>query len=414
MNVKTLLYYAFFLTFLSDTLDHLFTLGETSITYVTASIKFLSLFFLLTVLRRSNWRKEIPGSVFFLLQLFIAWNVITIVRGGLNAKDYWDWKVLALTSSISLLIPIAVVSGILIYENEKIFSFILHRLFPFGFILGLVGFLLKSPGLYAWIMISVCLFLLIIPYIKPKYRILVYCVSFLSILLGHAIRANIIRVGAAFLLTFTYKFKYAFRKFWFTTFILIFLITPGILLYLGVTGQFNIFKIEEGSASIQTDNDDNDEDVGADTRTMLYQEVFLSMAQNNTLIFGEGASGKYASESFDPVGDGRGRYGTEVGFLDTLLYSGLVGVAIYGLLLFVTAFYAVFRSNNFLSKVMGVFVAFRWVLFFIEDIPSYNMNYFTLWLIIGLCLSEKFRRMSDVDIKSYFIQSTQNLKGRFF
>ena len=57
--------------------------------------------------------------------------------------------------------------------------------------------------------------------------------------------------------------------------------------------------------------------------------MLSSVLENNALIFGGGATAKYKSDMFITIDDGRGRYGAEVGFLNTLLYAGAVGVLFY-------------------------------------------------------------------------------------
>jgi hypothetical protein len=69
------------------------------------------------------------------------------------------------------------------------------------------------------------------------------------------------------------------------------------------------------------------------------------------------------------------------------------------------AHYAINYSNNFLSKILGVFVAFRWVVFFIEDITKYDINFYFLWIAIGMCFSTQFRMQTDDDLKKWLIKN---------
>ena len=125
--------------------------------------------------------------------------------------------------------------------------------------------------------------------------------------------------------------------------------------------------------------------------------------RDSSFIIGEGGGAGYDTYWFaDTTLTERGRYGSEVGFLNTLLYSGAVGVFLYGLILFVSAFYAINQSNNYLCKMLGLFLAFQWVMFFLENITKMDLNFYFIWIAIGLCLSNRFRALTDVEVKQFF------------
>ena len=102
------------------------------------------------------------------------------------------------------------------------------------------------------------------------------------------------------------------------------------------------------------------------------------------------------------LGDHRGRYGAEVGFLNILLYSGIIGVILYLLMLLTASYYAIFHSNNFLSKMLGLLLAGRWITFFIEEFTNFDLNNVFIWIIIGMVSCIEFRALSDDDLKLFF------------
>ena len=125
-------------------------------------------------------------------------------------------------------------------------------------------------------------------------------------------------------------------------------------------------------------------------------------------MFGEGGAGKYKSKY---LGDINGwRYGSEVGILNILLYDGIIGVMIYFLLLFAVSFIAIYRSNNYLSKLLGLFIASRFLLSFIEEFTQYDMNFYFFWIAVGMVSSSHFRKISDEQLKKYFLfdRTTKN------
>ncbi|OJU51466.1 MAG: hypothetical protein BGN96_00045 [Bacteroidales bacterium 45-6] len=72
---------------------------------------------------------------------------------------------------------------------------------------------------------------------------------------------------------------------------------------------------------------------------------------------------------------------------------------LYFFVLIYAAYLGLSKSNNFFCKIIAVFLAFRWVLFFIEDITKYDMNFYFLWVAVGVCFSNQFRNLSDEQIK---------------
>lgn len=49
--------------------------------------------------------------------------------------------------------------------------------------------------------------------------------------------------------------------------------------------------------------------------------------------------------------------------------------------------------------MLGVFIAFRWLYAWIEDVNYFTSLTYMLWLMIGLCYSKKFRSMSNLEVK---------------
>ena len=98
----------------------------------------------------------------------------------------------------------------------------------------------------------------------------------------------------------------------------------------------------------------------------------------------------------------RERFSSEVRFLNTINKSGLIGVTLEILIIFVTAFFAINRSNNNLSKLYGLFLIFSWILYFIQMPLELSNLYFFYYLIIGLCLNQQFRNSTDKQITFFF------------
>ncbi|MDI1307716.1 MAG: hypothetical protein PSX42_23110 [bacterium] len=183
-------------------------------------------------------------------------------------------------------------------------------------------------------------------------------------------------------------------------------VIPIILFSTAVTGTFNIFTDISGSKELEiTSNQSTGETLGGDTRTFLYVEVLQSINKNGNFLLGSGMAAGYESFIID-VSNGtynNKRYTSEVGILNILLQSGLIGVVIYFLVLFKVSFTAINQSSNMLSKILGLYIASRWLLSFIEEFTQYDLNFYFFWLAIGLVSSNEFRAMNDKQIKNIFL-----------
>lgn len=376
-------------------------------TYICAIFKLISIIYLFKLYSKNNWKKEMPNMGYRMFIGLIIWNLITFLHGVFTAKDYWDWKFLIMNNAFNFLVPYAIILGLRFDICIFFCRFIIRKIFTYGLLLIPLSALSFWQGLYLKTMQPISLFALFGPYLKRKWLIIILVAAFFLILTGADTRANTIRIIVCILLILVYYLKAFVNKGIIKIVCLIFFLMPLVLFGLGVSNVFNIFKVTEDDTQSSSSNSE----LGTDTRTFLYAEVLQSMAKHDTFLLGEGGAGTYETAVFTYFeGDERGRYGAEVGFLNTLLYSGIIGVVFYLLILVCASYYAVNYSNNFLCKMLAVFLAARWIVFFIEDINKYDINFYFLWIAIGLCMSPKFRNNSDADIRNYFLSVTGGLK----
>ncbi|MDD2911353.1 MAG: hypothetical protein PHS87_07055, partial [Petrimonas sp.] len=53
---------------------------------------------------------------------------------------------------------------------------------------------------------------------------------------------------------------------------------------------------------------------------------------------------------------------------------------------------------NIYAKMLGIYIAFRWLYAWVEDVNNFSLNYFMLWVMIGLCFSYTFREMTNKEV----------------
>jgi hypothetical protein len=371
-------------------------------TIIAIIAKYLALFSLIFIARRSSIKGSIPDAFNILFVLFLVSSILAIVRGAFNAMDYWDIKFLIFNSALFMLIPLAFFVGKNINLARLTIYYVLKYLFPYGVLLIPLSYV-TSLQVYPRLMMPVSILILFVPYLRLKDRVIIILVATTSVFFLLGFRTNVLKVGFSSFIILLYYFKNYIRLFWWKVACFCIFIAPVLLLYLASTGQYNLFSnLSENESYSMAGSNGGEESWTADTRTLLFIDVFNTLKSNNTWVFGEGAVAKYRTESFDNLVHNGARYETEVGFLNTLLYSGIIGVVLYGGILFCSSFFGMFRSKNYLCKMLSLLIAFRWFTFFLEEFTEFDINFYFLWISIGILMCTKFRNMTDEQLRQFF------------
>lgn len=390
----------------AEWLDRTFFFTHFSLsTYISLLCILVGIYFIVKLVRQQEYERIDYRN---LLLSLIVWNILTIARGVIDANTYWDWKFLLFSNMPALLVPLSALLGSNIHSIGRL----IHFIFPAFFILTFLTLLPIAKDQIAYLWTPLYFLILCLPYMTRRQKITVLiliAVVFASYFEG---RSSTIRICVALLIAFSYRFVINYTRFFVVLHKVLFVL-PIVLFILGVTGSFNIFNMQsyidrevvvEGAAGAT-------ENMLADTRTFLYQETLTSMNKHNSFLFGEGGCGKYESLAFKNDLFGAYRYASEVGVLNTLLYSGIIGVLLYALVFYKASRLAICQSNNVLTKLIGLFVIFRWDYFFVEEFTKFNTNFFFLWLMIGMCLSPTFRNMSDEEIENLIVNGEYESKN---
>ena len=405
MKYKKQIFFTLFSLLIVDSFRWISIVGFLNLessTYISIFLIYISIYFLIKIALNSNWKIETPKTIQNLIKLWIGINTINFIRGLFLAKYYWDYKFLFFSALTFSLISLVFFIGSNVQKAFIVFKFVLKYLFPFGFLLIPLTFV-TNEELYSRIMIPISLFILFIPFVKFKHKVLIVVVTVTSILMVISFRSNIIKIAFSVLLLFVYYFNINYRLIRILNLSLF--IIPLILLSTAIFGTFNIFTDISDSKKFDLQTNANGETLGTDSRTFLYVEVLQSINKSGNYIFGSGMATGYESIAID-VSNGTNnnkRYASEVGILNILMQSGLIGVVIYFLVLFKVSFTAISQSSNMLSKILGLYIAFRWLLSFIEEFTQYDLNFYFFWLAIGLVSSNEFRSMNDKQIKNLFL-----------
>ena len=331
------------------------------------------------------------------------------VRGIFVAEDYWAWKNLINHLFFFLLTIICYFSlnPNVVPQVMKIWLRYALPIFPIFYI-----FFNRSDAVGQY-MAPIMLLLLFFPLLNLKHKII--SLLSLTIILFHIdARASVLKFLASFGIGLIFYFNYYFENF---VRIIIpkiwgfLIILPIVLFTLGVTGIYNIFesaekKSEKIKIHVVDNGQEDDEEIGTDTRTTIYREVIVSALKNQYILFGNTPAKGNESEFFGGINvaikrNSKERFENEVSICNIFTYTGIIGVVLYFLIFLKASYLAVYKSNSIFLKGLGLYVAFRWVMAWIEDFTEVNISYVFLMIIIGMCLSPDFRNMNNEDINNW-------------
>lgn len=335
--------------------------------------------------------------------IYLAWNATCIVRGVFAAEIYWDWKAL-IGNTMILMLPIVAYSATNKIIVQSILAFYVKYVFPLFLLFAVI---LRTDA-YGFYLIPISFLMLFTPALTMRHRILLFVTAVAVITADFGARSNIIKFGVPVLILILYYLRKVIQVKFFEAVRLTLFIIPVFLFVLGVTGIFNIFKMDDyvkgDYVAEGTDLYGNriEQSMTSDTRTFLYVEVLESAIENNYWLFGRTPARGNDSFSFGAWAyEYTGRYErltNEIGLANVFTWTGIVGVILYTLIFFNASYLAVNKSNNIYAKMLGVYLAFRWLFSWVEDVNDFSLNYFLLMIVIGLCFSYSFRQMTDNEV----------------
>jgi hypothetical protein len=361
------------------------------------------LFFITVLSTKKNFYNPINKKNNLTVVLFLMWMLICIVRACFVAENYWEWKNLVTTSFVLLLGLV-----VFVFTNPVLNQFLLRNWFKFILPLFFLFILFIRGDAYGHYLVPIILLLLVFPLLTKKWKIIVLFFMLFTVIVSQSSRSNVIKFSLAFLFgTLIYYFRFIFSIKVFNLIRLVFLIAPIVLFTMGVLGIFNVFKMSdyiEGdyTTKVKVNGEINEESLTADTRTFIYMEVLSSAVKNDYVLFGRTPARGNDSVLFAELAEITGkaeRFGNEVSILNVFTWTGLVGVVLYFFIFFRASYLAINKSKNFFMKIIGLFVAFRWLYAWVEDFSRFDMSNIILWMLISMCFSIEFRNMNNFEFK---------------
>jgi len=373
---------------------------------VAWAVRIAILFLLFRGIKKYAPYRTIDKYGYILTYTFILWLITGFLRGAYYAEGYWMWKFI-----INNLLTTLFYSIILIGSNPYWLQGV-YRCF-WKYYLPLIGIsilLLHDPGYLNYLPYStLLLFFALIPG-KRKWILLGIVLFFF---ITQEQRNDMIKmlVASAIALSISYSGK-IIPSWFFKCIHAVLLVLPIVLLSLGVSGKFNVFKMDEyikGNYELKAKGSDGQyykDNLKADTRTAIYENVFYTMNKYNAWITGR--SPAFGDEGPLWVDRGKdettkliGRYGNEVGILDILLWYGLIGVILFFLMYIRASYLAIYKSRSIYMKGIGIYTAFLWTWSFIWEKPLFETFFMMNIIFLGVCFSQPFRMMTNKDMQQW-------------
>jgi hypothetical protein len=322
------------------------------------------------------------------------------------ASSYWDWKAL-LFNSMTLLIPIVTYS---VSDKYLLQSLINKYIFICSPLFLVLQFFIGKDE-YGLFLAPYSFVLLFLPILPTKWKLLILSIGIFVIFSDFGARSTVIKFTVAILFSILFYFRKYFPITALEKIRLFLIFIPFIFFLLGLTGIFNIFNPDPDSSIEILDTKKNfkgeliNDNLLVDTRTTLYYEVITTLEKSNSWAFGRSPARGNISELFGErdLNKRNERNGNEVGVLNYFIWLGGVGVFLIFLIFNKASFLAINYSNNYFSKLVGLYIAFRWTYSWVEDMQNFYIGYIYLWLMIGFCFSSTFRKMSDKQMRDWVL-----------
>lgn len=365
-------------------------------------------FVLLLILSRKRDVLLIDNGTRSIIKVYFWWFGLNCFRGLFMAVDYFSYR------NLFYCIPITFFPLFFyVFTNPQNLAVFLNKWMKFCLPLfcGLV-FVLGTDA-YGFYLMPITLLSLFLFSIKPKWGLLLLLVTCFVVLSDLGARSNVIKFVIPILLSLAFLFRRIISVKLLRIIAFAFVLGPYLLIPLAAFGGFNILQdsgySKEYSATHKGQG--TDEDLFQDTRSFIYYEVIESAINNNYVLWGRTpARGndsntllflEFGDEHNRPVQE---RFANEIGAANAFTHFGLIGLIVFLIFYYRAAFLALYRSNSFYMKLVGVSIAFRSFFFFLEDYYSFRIQTFSLIFLLCMCFSTSFREMTDKDFKVWINQ----------
>lgn len=377
--------------------------------YVVFLVQF-AIICLLLMHRKQLWGNQ---STLKYLSLYLTWTSICIIRGTFVADNYFEYKQLVI-GGISSVVPL-----VIYYFDDPLRNSRSHYVWFRASIVMILLFV-WYVGFSQYYLSPYLLLFCFFPLIKQrKWRIFVIVMAVFYIFSDLVNRSHIVKASIAlfFALVIKYYPRLSSKAIKIGHFVS-YLSFPILFLYV-LTDATSVLMGTISDTDAVYNNDLRDVRY-KDTRSLIIVDVVNSSIRNNYYIWGHTPARGYEFsvggvlfetqyDNEDKVFNKGERHKNEMVLTNIYTWEGIIGLILYSLLYFRSSYLAVYRSRNRYISLLGCFIAFRWSYGWVEDVNNFYILDISLWAMIALCLSQRFRDMTDYEFELW-VNSLVNKK----
>lgn len=407
--IKTFSICLIFLTTIIQSLSWAFWqsgLGIITSTYLSWGLLLAILFIIIRYWYHTP--NNIPQNERKLYGIWLTISIIGIIRGILIIDNYWTAKAL-IQSIFDLSLPLLA----LIFSSKIICQSFIRRWLIISTPLFLISLIIGGAQGASHFSYSIYLFLAFFISILPKkWALLIGFIVLYMLSFYITDRAQGLKAAVSISIAILWKYRNYIHNtilriinwsIWIATITLIILFTTGTYNIFSATSDKDkgkhITKIQklDGSMSI--------EDISADTRTVIYESVIKSAIEHNYIWWGRTpARGNDSPYLRNAITGKYERLKNEVCFPNIFTWLGMIGMITYIIFYFQAFRLALNHSQSKTIKILACFISFHFFMGWIEDNNRWDNNNILIWMTIGICFSNEFRRMTDRSLKEWIIE----------
>lgn len=371
--------------------------------FFTLLISFWVLYLLVPTRRMCLQQKLIDRSSQRLLNIYFIYTICEIVRAVFVADNYWEYKNLSM-GGLALMLPLFVYA----FSEPDLLKKVLNKWAYWAFPIFFLFVLVIPSGAWHFCLGPIFFLGCFVSLYSRKWRYLLIAMFLIMLVINLGARSQSIKALVALACIFAVVFrKLVSEKLLALAHWAIYIATI-VLLYLGISGKYNLFEDLDSNKGKYTtekvvDGEVVEEDLSSDTRTFIYAEVIGSALKHNYVLFGRSPARGNDSQSFgtffaEDLKTGKyERYENEVCHPNIFTWTGIIGMLLYCFIYIRSSYLAVYKSHNFYVKLIGVYIAFRWAYGWIEDINHFDISNVGLWMFIAVGFSRAFREMTNAE-----------------
>ena len=357
---------------------------------------------------RKMYNPIIQSEDYFFVKCFLIWTFVGVIRGIFIADNYWEYKNM-INGTLCCLIPALTYTfcpGVLLNFYRTWVKICIPAFFLFYL-------WTVTPGEVNFYLGPVFVIGCFLPYMPKKWK---YIIGFLLVFMlvsDLGARSQVIKALLAICFSMLCLFRQSITDKMLRIAHSTCYVSAVLLVVLGISGTFNIFTDMASNSGKYVEKkvvngELKEEDLSTDTRTFIYEEVLQSALRNDYVLCGRSLARGNDSNTFgihmaEELKTGKfERYQNELCHLNIFTWLGVIGLLLYSLIYLRSSYLAVYHSNSYFLKLIGVFIAFHWAYGWIEDATKFDILNISLWSAIGMGLSSQFRSMSDQDFVEWF------------